>query len=576
MRKSHHIVLLFVFIVLCFFCSSDQAKSSASPDSQADLVLINGKVITVDARDSIAQAVAVKEDKIVKVGTTAQINPLIGPGTKVIDLRGKTVTPGIIDSHIHVLYYGRQFWDGYLDIRFPKVKDRDDLLQAVAQKAKTLPKGAWISGNQGFHVQKEDTLNRWVLDSIAPDNPVYLRHGSGQYAVVNSLALKMAGIDKNTSNPYGGKIVKDPSTGEPTGVLLHYPAENLVGKIASGYGDRTEKDLEADLKKGQEMCLAAGITSGQDVILANPRDIKIYKNLADKNELRMRMYLQLYVNSEEQAKKYAEMIKGFKTDMLTFAGWKLAVDGGNAAGTALMYNNNLMAARNAYYFYDPETLKRIVLLLHNTGLQISFHIVGDKGIDEALDAIEYAVKQNTRKDPRHRIEHAIWVDPKSLDRISKLGVVISTQPQWISWHADGLRMSTDEASMANCMPLRSFLHKGIPLAFGCDVPAALAHEPKWAFFGATTRRTKSGYVPSPNEKLTIREALRVHTMGSAYAAFEENIKGSIEQGKLADLVIWSHDLYSIKPQDLKDFKAEVTIVGGKIVYDAKTRNDHGM
>jgi len=576
MRKSNGRILFLVFIVLCFFCSSDQVTSSASPDSQADLVLINGKIITVDSRDSIAQAIAVKGDRILKVGSDSQVKELISTKTRVIDLKGKTVTPGIIDSHIHVLYYGRQFWDGYLDIRFPKVKDRDDLLQAVAQKAKTLAKGAWISGNQGFHLQKEDTLDRWVIDAVAPDNPVYLRHGSGQYAVVNSAALKLAGIDKNTPNPYGGKIVKDPSTGEPTGILLHYPAENLVGKIASGYGDRTEKDLEEDLKKGQEICLAAGITSGQDVILGSPRDIKIYKKLADNNQLKMRMYLQLYVNSEDQAKKYAEILKGFKTDMLTFAGWKLAIDGGTAAGTALMYKKGLMAARNAYYYYDPETLKRIVLLLHNTGLQISFHIVGDKGIDEALDAIGDAVKQNPRKDPRHRIEHAIWVDPKSLDRISKLGIVISTQPQWISWHGESFRTATDEASMDNFMPMRSMMRKGIPLAFGCDVPAALTHEPKWAFFGATTRRTKSGYVPAPNEKLTIREALRVHTMGSAYAAFEENIKGSIEEGKLADLVVWSHDLYSIKPQDLKDFNAEVTIVGGKIVYDAKSRRDHGI
>ncbi len=570
MRKSYQNILIVALVTLGILWSISQAKSIASSNSHADLVLINGKIITVDSKDSIVQAVAVKGDRIIKVGTTSQIQSFVGPATQVVDLKGKAVTPGIIDSHIHVLYYGRQFWDGYLDIRFPKVRNKEDLLQAISQKAKSIPKGAWISGNQGFHLEKEDSLNRWILDSVAPDNPVYLRHGSGQYAVVNSAALKLAGVDKNTPNPYGGKIMKDPSTGEPTGILLHYPAENLVGKIAAGYGDRAEADLEKDLKIGQEICLAAGITSGQDVIVANPRDIKIYKNLADKNELNMRMYLQLYVNSEEQAKKYAGMIKGFKTDMLTFAGWKLAIDGGTAAGTVLMYNKNLPASRNAYYYYEPDTLKRIVRILHDTGLQVSFHIVGDKGIDEALYAIEEALKQNPRKDPRHRIEHAIWINPKSLDRISKLGVVISTQPQWISWHGDGFRMSTDEASMANCMPLRSMMRKGIPLAFGCDVPAALTHEPKWAFFGATTRRTKSGYVPNPDERLNIREALRIHTMGSAYAAFEENIKGSIEEGKLADLVVWSHDLYSIKPQELKDFQAEMTIIGGKIVYEGKS------
>src|SRR4030042_4707317 len=324
MRKSYQNILIVALVTLGILWSISHAKSIAPSNSHADLVLINGKIITVDSKDSIVQAVAVKGDRIIKVGTTSQIQTFVGPATQVVDLKGKAVTPGIIDSHIHVLYYGRQFWDGYLDIRFPKVRNKEDLLQAISQKAKSIPKGAWISGNQGFHLEKEDSLNRWILDSVAPDNPVYLRHGSGQYAVVNSAALKLAGIDTNTPNPYGGKIMKDPSTGAPTGLLLHYPDENLVGKIAAGYGDRAEADLEKDLKRGQEICLAAGITRGQDDIVANPLYIKIYKNLADKNELKMRMYLQLYVNSEEQAKKYAEMIKGFKTDMLTFAGWKLA------------------------------------------------------------------------------------------------------------------------------------------------------------------------------------------------------------------------------------------------------------
>ena len=560
-----------VIVVMLFAASSGfgQREKNQNSNNIADLVLLNGNIITVDSKNSIAQAVAVKDDRILAVGTNSQINYLVGPQTKTIDLKGKCVTPGIVDSHIHVLYYGKQFWKDFLNIRYPAVKNEKDLLKAIADKAKSIPEGEWISANQGFHVGPNEKLDRWVLDSVAPDNPVYLRHASGQYVVVNSAALKLAGIDKNTPNPYGGKIVKDTSTGEPTGVLLHYPAENLVGKIAAGYGDRTEAELEKDLRRGQEICLAAGITSGQDVILASPRDIKIYKNFAEKNELKIRMYLQLYVNSEEQARKYAEAIKGFKTDMLTFAGWKLAIDGGAAAGTVLMYNKSLPAARNAYYYYDPETLNRIVRLLHETGMQVSFHIIGDKRIDEALDAIEDALKHNPRKDHRYRIEHAIWVRPESLERIRKLGVVISTQPQWISWHADGFRMATDEASMANCMPVKSMLRRGIPVAFGCDVPAALTHEPKWAFFGATTRRTKSGYVPAPDEKVNIHEALRIHTMGSAYAAFEEKMKGSVEEGKLADLVVWSHDLYSISPRDMKDLQAEITIVGGKIVYEGK-------
>lgn len=541
-------------------------KSPAFSETTADLALLNGKIITVDDRDSIAQAVGVKGDKIIKVGTNEEIRSLIGPNTKTLDLRGKTVTPGLIDSHIHVMYYGRQFGKEYLNIRFPDVKSKADLLRVIYQKASQIPKGEWISGNQGFQLQQGETLNRWDLDKAAPDNPMYLRHCSGQYAVVNSAALKLAGINKNTPNPYGGKIVKDPATQEPTGVLLHYPAENLVGKYARGYGDRTESELIEDVKRGQDVCLSAGYTSGQDVIVALPRDIEIYKKIAERGELKIRLYLMLYVNSEEQAVQFARMIKPFKTDMLTFGGWKLALDGGSAAGTTLMYNKNLSVSNRSYYYHEPETLKRMVKTLHNTGLQISFHVVGDQAVDQALDAIEAAVTESPRDNHRHRLEHVFFPTRQALEQTRRLGVVISTSPQWISWFGAAMNQATDQETMARFMPLKTYEENGIHTAFGCDVPASMTHDPKWAFWGAVTRRSKSGYTSNPQECLSIRQALRTHTMGSAYAAFEEKIKGSIEQGKLADMVVWSHDFYSMAPRELNELKAEMAMVGGKIVY----------
>jgi predicted amidohydrolase YtcJ len=552
--------------------SIQPASGERSSNSSADLVLFNGKIITVDPSDSISQAVAVKDGKILKVGKNSEISRLIGPQTEVIDLQGKCVTPGIVDSHIHLLYYGHQFWDGFLDIRFPTVKSKSDLLNAIAQRAKAIPKGDWISANQGFYIDPGDELDRYILDSVSPNNPVYLRHGSGQYGVVNSAALDLANITKDTPDPFGGKIMRDRATGEPTGVLLHYPAENLVGIIAPGYGNRSDADLENDLKIAQDMCLSSGITSGQDVIVSTPGDLKIYKNLADKNELKMRMYLLLYVSSEEQAREYVRLLKGYKSDMLTFGGWKLAVDGGFAAGTALMYNDSLLAAKNSYYYFQPDELKRIVQILHDSGLQVSFHIVGDKGIDEALDAIESANTTNPRNDTRYRIEHAIFVNPQSLDRIKKLGVVVSTSPQWISWFDDGYLKATDNATMTNFMPINTMIKKGIPLAFGCDVPASPTHEPKWALAGATARKGVSGYLANPDERIGVSEALRIHTMGSAYAAFEEDQKGSIEPGKFADMVVWSHNIYEVTPQQISEFRPLMTFVGGKMVYEEKEAN----
>ncbi|MCX7000162.1 MAG: amidohydrolase [Candidatus Sumerlaeota bacterium] len=556
---------IIVFTLLILGTVAAQESSSVSR-TYADTVILNGKIITVDAHDSIAQAVAVKGDKIIKVGTNEAIRPLIGPNTKTLDLKGRTATPGLIDSHIHVMYYGRQFWPGYLNIRFPDVKSKANLLRLLGQKANQMPKGEWISGNQGFQLQPGEVLTRADLDNAAPLNPVYVRHSSGQFAVVNSAALKLAGINKNTPDPYGGKIVRDPATHEPTGVLLHYPAENLIGKYAKGYGDRTESELIEDIKRGQDICLSAGYTSGQDVIVALPRDIATYKKLAESNQLKMRIYLMLYVNSEDQADQYARMIKPFKTDMLTFGGWKLALDGGIAPGTTLMYDKNLFASKHAYYYHDPETLKRIVKTLHNTGLQVAFHVVGDQAIDEALDAIEAALKESPRENHRHRLEHVLFPTRAALERTKKLGVVLSMQPQWISWFGAGIKQATDEDTMKRFMPLGTIEQMGIPIAFGCDVPASLSHDPKWAFWGAITRRSKNGYIPYHQECLSIKHVLRIHTMGSAYAAFEEKIKGSIEEGKLADIVVWSHDFYSMFPRELNDLKAEMTMVGGKIVY----------
>jgi len=272
------------------------------------------------------------------------------------------------------------------------------------------------------------------------------------------------------------------------------------------------------------------------------------------------------VNSEEQAKQYAQMIKPFKNEMLTFGGWKLALDGGSAAGTTLMYNKNLRASQHSYLYHTPETLSRIVKVLHKTGLQVSFHVVGDQAIDMALDAIEAALKESPRENHRHRLEHVLFPTTKALERTRKLGIVLSLQPQWISWFGEGIKKATDEETMERFVPLKTIQKMGIHTAFGCDVPASITHDPKWAFWGAVSRRSKTGYVPSPEERISMKEALRIHTMGSAYASFEEDKKGSLEEGKLADIVVWSHDLYSMNPRDLKDLKAEMTMVGGKIVY----------
>ncbi len=534
---------------------------------QADLILYNGKVITVDAADHICQAVAIEGDKILAVGTDPEIMALAGPQCQLINLQGKTVTPGLIDSHYHMMYYGAQFWPGYLDIRYPVTTSRADVLQVVGNRASQLNPGEWISADQGFSLQAFETLDRWALDSVAPNNPVYLRHSSGQYSVVNSMALDIAGIDTSTPNPPGALILRD-EHGVPTGVLSHYPAENLVGRYATGYGDRTDEEKFDDIERGQNLCLQAGYTSIQDVIVGSMRDINLYRQYADSGRLKVRLYALLYLDTEHQADSLSKIVQPVDTGMFKFAGWKLAMDGGVAARTLLMYDKSLYASEISYPYHTQDELNNIIQILHNTGLQVAVHVSGDEGIDMTLTAFEAAMAANPRPDPRHRIEHGLFPSAAAVQRMKADNIILSTQPQWITWYSEGFKTATDDATMSRFLQLKTMLDSGIHIAFGCDVPASIYQEPKWAFHGSTLRRSgSSGNVFNPDQILTMPQALRIHTMGSAYAGFADSTTGSLEPGKYADLVIWSHDLYTMIPNQLINLAAEMTIVGGNIAYD---------
>lgn len=551
-----------VWLWLLFACFS------ATGSNDADLILFNGKIITVDGQDNIYEAIAVKNGKIIQLGGNAEIKSMAGLNCRFIDLMGKTVTPGLIDSHYHMMYYGQQFWPGYLNIRYPDVKSKADLLKVVGDRAKELNKGIWISGNQGFLLQMNETLNRTDLDAVAPDNPVYLRHGSGQYAVVNSLALDTAGVDRDTENPPSSRILHD-SNGDPTGVLSHYPAENLVARYATGYGDRTDEQKTEDIERGQALCLQAGYTSIQDVIIGSNDDITLYKKFNESGKLKVRLYTMLYLNTEKQVNDCIASYKPDNSGLFTFGGWKLAMDGGLAARTILMYDTTLYASEISYPYFDQETLNRMVGKLHNTGLQVAVHVSGDRGIDMTIKAFEEAMKNNPRKDPRHRIEHGLFPSDSALQRMKTSKIILSTQPQWVTWYGDSFQTATNAETMKCLLPLKKIIDMGIPVAFGCDVPASLFQEPKYAFIGSVLRRTSGGVTLNPDQCLTIQEALRIHTMGSAYASFSDSLTGSLEPGKFADLVVWSNDLYSyMTPAEILNLKSEMTIVNGDVQYNS--------
>ena len=547
--------------------ATDARSAPAAIAGEADLILLNGRIITLDSGDAVAEAVAVRNGRIAAVGATQDIRALAAAGTRVIDLGGKCVTPGLVDAHLHVMYYGQQFRPGLLDIRFPKARSKEDLLRLVEMRAMDTPRGEWIVGNQCFTMDVGNAPNRVELDAVAPHHPVYLRHNSGQFAVVNSLALLAAGVDRNTPDPLNAKIGRDPTSGEPNGLLFHYPAEYLVHRHIPGYSSRSEADRLNEARDGQRRALAAGYTSAQDVIVYTLEDISIYRRLAREGGLKMRLYLMKYLASEQQASMLLPRVPRFKDEWLTFGGWKLAVDGGPGAGTSLMYDRGLRIANRSYPFFDQATLDRIVLRAHRTGLQVAFHATGDRAIDMAINAVEAALNASPRDNHRHRIEHLQFPTWQALERTKRLGMLVSTSPQWITFHADGLRRMTDEATMERFFPLRTMMEMGIPVAFGCDVPATIMIEPKWALIGAVARTTRSGYTPAPEQRISIRDALRMHTLGSAYASFAEQIKGSIEPGKLADMVVWSHDIYTASPRQLAELTPLTAIVDGKLAYE---------
>ncbi len=554
---------LFFLIVLI------SLSSPLSAADIADLILYNGKVVTVDAQDRVFRAIAVKEGKILKVGALDDILPLAGLYCKMIDLKGKTVTPGLIDSHYHLMYYGAQFWPGYLNIRAPIVESKSDLLAVLSDHVKTLQPGQWISANQGFSLKPLETLDRHDIDAVAPLNPAYLRHSSGQYSVVNTAALTIAGISSTTPNPPSSMIMKD-STGQPNGILSHYGAENLVAQHATGYGDRSDAQKLEDIKVGQNLCLQAGYTSVQDVIIGSRKDMGLYRQFADSGLLKVRMYMMLLIDTEQEADSMIKAYQPFKSGRLKFGGWKLAQDGGIAAGTCLMYDKTQFGASISYPYHDQATLNRIVKKLHDTGEQVAVHVSGDQGIDMTLTAFENAIQANPRPDPRHRIEHGLFPMTSALQRMKDYGIILSTQPQWIVWFGDGYNIAFNEEVVNRLLPFKTMYDMGVHLAFGCDVPASKYQEPNWAFMGAIMRRTGTGTFLTQSEKLTAKEALRVHTLGSAYAGFAENETGSLEPGKFADMVVWSKDLFTMSPGEIQDFRAEMTIVEGEVLYDAGT------
>jgi predicted amidohydrolase YtcJ len=538
----------------------------------ADLILTNGKIITVDPEDSIAEAIAARGGKIIAVGSTSQIKAFADHRTIAINLQGKTVTPGLIDSHAHLPPFGSR---ELLWVKLQGIQSKKEILERIAARAEKTEAGAFINA-WGMESHELGFMNRDDLDEVTTKHPVLVVHTTGQWGVANSAALKLAGVNRGTVSSPGSRVEKGP-TGEPTGLLVHYPALYLVRKAIP---PQKEPQIKHLIGHAAQLYASEGVTSVQDNFfmvtgMSSVPWSRLYFDLAASGALPVRLkiwpYLPTLADTQDAvaelcgtgkpnpASPFHDLGEMKRTDAVSFGrvwgGLKIAVDG--SGPTAGWYRNP-----GALMLHPPAELQQMVDIIHRAEQQVCVHASGDQAVDTMLDAFEAAQKAHPRHDPRHRIEHAILPTAASFRRIKKAGIIVSTHPQFI--YAWGDRWPGRRKY--EFIPVRSFLERQIPLAFGADPPAFPLWHPQYALWQAVARVSRGGSAFSSGESIPIKQALRIQTMGSAYAAFQERDLGSLEKGKLADMVVWDRDFLSIPTEQIRDARALMTIVGGKIVF----------
>ena len=557
-----NVIILLSIVIMTISCSG-------SKDGKADLVIINGKVLTIDRDNPVAEAVAVRGEYIIAAGTAGKISPFIEKGkTRVIDARGRLVIPGFNDAHVH---FGPLDPD-YIELRY--TTDPAVITLKVKEQVEKSKPGQLIEGG---HWEHEMFNNRkWpskeLIDWVSPDNPVVLSRADGHSVLVNSYVLKKSGITKDTPDPFGGEIQKDPVTGEPTGILKE-SAERLI-KTGAVKPDRTPAEEAARLKQGYLLALKEaaeyGVTSVQ---IPGSADFGDYENLQAEGGLTARIDIGKPLTGDtEHLKEYDELRKKYPAagNWIRFGYLKAFIDGTIGSGTALMFEpftDNPGTSGLAMMPY--EEFERMVVTADSMGFQIGVHAIGDKGNNWTLNAYEKALNNNGRRDSRHRDEHSQTLSQTDIPRFGELGVIASMQPTHCISDKRFCEKRIGERSKG-AYAWRSLLNAGAKVAFGTDYQVEPLN-PMEGLYAAVTRKDRLGEEGEgwfPEEKLTMKEAIELYTLGSAYAQFMEDRKGIIKPGYLADIVITDRDLLTIPEDQIMKTKVDYTITGGRVVYEA--------
>lgn len=523
-----------------------------------DLILHNANIITVDPLKPRAQAIAINGDRITDVGTNNEILKLASSSTKKINLAGKTITPGFIDAHSHPAYSGR----AHLRKVDCDLRSIEAIKKAINQRAQETPAGKWILGFKYDDTKTSEGrfINRYDLDEATQNHPVLISHRGGHTAFVNSKALALAGITKNTPDPKGGTIVRDQATGEPTGRLL----ENATGLVEKMIPDQfTSQDNQQAVKLITQMMAKAGVTSVTDAY-GSPTDLTAYQDACNAGELSARIYCMIgHYHIDEMLA--AGMQTGFGNEWVRIGGMKMTCDGSISERTARL-SKPYMGRPNDYgiIVMDEDELYNKAIKAHNANWQIGVHANGDVAIDKVLNVYERLQKEHARKDPRFRIEHCTLINEKIIRRMKALDVIPTPFSTYVYFHGEKMKEYGKER-LENMFAVRSFLDAGIKVTQNSDYPPG-PFEPMMALQSSVTRTDMKGNVWGPSQKITVEEAIKVGTLHGAYASYEEDLKGSLKQGKLADLVVLGKDPTRVDPFSIINIPVERTMVGGKWVY----------
>lgn len=530
----------------------------------ADLIFAGGRVFTVDAADRIVSAVAVKDGRILAVGTDAEVLACKGPSTAVVELKGRALLPGLIDSHCHVSLMG--LWGMGVDCKWPNVNSIADIQRLLKAEAERTPAGKWVRGRGYNHhdLAEKRHPTRWDLDAICLDKPVFLGRTCAHISVVNSRALEIAGIGPDTPDPVGGEIQRD-ERGVPTGVLIEKAHMDMLRTAMFA-----EDELREGYRQGARELLRNGITSAHDAGGYGPFTYGVMASMANSADPPLRLYTLMWsmtdVNEFLTHVRGVGLTTGIGNERFRMGPYKIMVDGSSSGPTvATKRPYDSMPDYSGILYYTQEEINEHYRWAHRNGFQLTAHCQGDLGIEMTINGIEQAMRDSPRQGTRHRLEHAGMCFPELMDRVEKLKLIPIAQPVFFHEFGDGYVVNYGYDRASRMFPCKSYLRRGIPVCGSSDSPVTDCN-PLLGMSVAMTRKTRTGQVVGPEECITLNEAVRIYTANGAYAEFAEGYKGTLAPGKLADLAVLGSPLVDVPADEVKDIPVDMTVVGGQVVY----------